>query len=92
MHTGHDLTIYRVQERKPAWRRKWQAEWEPYCYWAARGYTRRGAVLGARFRRAHPRLDSAYCRMRYALRWMTNAGDGWYRTVYTPTGLHRSAK
>lgn len=41
-HDGHGLIL----PRRP-WARTWQVEWEG-CEWAARGYTRSGALRRAR--------------------------------------------
>ena len=54
-----DIDFYRVQVRKPWWRRKWQAEWDG-CMWAQRGYTKRGIRIAVSVRRSHPRVDRSY--------------------------------
>jgi hypothetical protein len=79
------LYFYRVQEAKPVWRRKWQVEWDS-CYFAQRGYTRRGAAAMAALRRSHPRFDGAYYRLRIIIRWVDGYDHGWYRERYTITG------
>ena len=72
--------VYRVNETKRWYRRKWQVEWE-YCAWAQRGYTKFGPLATMRIRIAFPLLDRVYVRIRILIRRnITNRR--WYRGRY----------
>jgi hypothetical protein len=88
---GRSLDFYRVQDHKGWWRRKWQAEWEPFVF-AQRGYTRPGVAVMAAIRRSNSRVDAAYCRIRIVARRLNGYDDGSYRTRYTVTGRPRISK
>ena len=84
-----DPLVYRVQKQKPWYRRKWQVEYDDFT-WCSRGYTRVGALAGARLRHRHPTLDRAYVRLRVIVRWVTDYDHGWYRERYTILGRSRA--
>ncbi len=87
-----DYDIYRIQEREPIYRRKWQVEWVElggdYCDWAARGYTRSGALFCARLRATYPRLNRFYGRVRVMIRRNLTSRE-WYAPRYDVLGRTR---
>ena len=80
----HDYDLYRVQEGKRWYRRKWQSEWDG-CYWAQRGYTPLGVIFLTKLRMKSPILDEIHARFYIIVRRNITQRD-WYQSRYDVLG------